>query len=110
MERFIKGTVVVIPFPFTDLSGSKNRPALVLADLEGEDILLCQITSQQTKDKHSIALNKNDFNIGSLPIDSYIRPTRIFTANKNIIIKKSGQVKANIFENVVNTIVNIIKK
>lgn len=48
MERFVKGDVVVIPFPFTDLSGTKRRPALVLADLPGDDIILCQITSQQT--------------------------------------------------------------
>jgi len=50
MAAFIKGDVVVIPFPFSDLSGSKKRPALVLADLPGNDILLCQITSQQTND------------------------------------------------------------
>ena len=50
MAGFVKGDVVVIPFPFSDLSGSKKRPALVLADLPGDDILLCQITSQQTKD------------------------------------------------------------
>jgi mRNA interferase MazF len=49
MERFVKGDIVVIPFPFSDLSGSKKRPALVLADLQGDDIILCQITSQQTK-------------------------------------------------------------
>ncbi len=45
MEKFIKGDVVVMPFPFSELSGSKKRPALVLADLPGDDILLCQITS-----------------------------------------------------------------
>jgi mRNA interferase MazF len=46
MGRFVKGDVVVIPFPYSDLSASKKRPALVLADLEGDDIILCQITSQ----------------------------------------------------------------
>ncbi|MFA6084453.1 hypothetical protein [Mucilaginibacter sp.] len=50
MAKFIKGDVVVIPFPFSDLSGSKRRPALVLADLPGDDIILCQITSQQNAD------------------------------------------------------------
>jgi hypothetical protein len=40
MGRFVKGNVVVMPFPFSDLSGSKRRPALVLADLDGDDILL----------------------------------------------------------------------
>jgi mRNA interferase MazF len=50
MARFVKGDVVVIPFPFSDLSGSKRRPALVLVDLPGDDIILCQITSQYSKD------------------------------------------------------------
>jgi len=50
MEKFVRGDIVVIPFPFSDLSGSKKRPALVLADLQGDDIILCQITSQHTKD------------------------------------------------------------
>lgn len=47
MGRFIKGDVVVIPFPFSDLTMSKRRPALVLAELSGDDLILCQITSQQ---------------------------------------------------------------
>ncbi|UMZ74675.1 hypothetical protein ACONDI_02275 [Natranaerofaba carboxydovora] len=44
MERLIRGDVVVIPFPFSDLKNSKRRPALVLTELQGEDIILCQIT------------------------------------------------------------------
>jgi mRNA interferase MazF len=49
MEKFVKGDIVVIPFPFSDLSGSKKRPALVLANLQGDDIILCQITSRRPK-------------------------------------------------------------
>ena len=41
----MKGDVVVIPFPFSDLSGSKRRPALVIADWGGDDVMLCQIIS-----------------------------------------------------------------
>jgi mRNA interferase MazF len=80
--KFIKGEIVVIPFPFSDLSGSKRRPAMVIADLERDDILLCQITSQSSSDKLAIALKSNDFVNGSLPVDSCIRPTRIFAAEK----------------------------
>jgi mRNA interferase MazF len=89
MAAFIKGDVVVVPFPFSDLSGSKKRPALVLADLPGNDILLCQITSQQTGDNFAVPLNQEDFANGSLPLNSFIRPTRIFTADKNIIFRKA---------------------
>jgi hypothetical protein len=41
VARFIKGDVVVIPFPFSDLSQSKRRPALPIAPLEGDDAILC---------------------------------------------------------------------
>ncbi len=109
MEKFIKGDVVVLPFPFSDLSDSKKRPALVLADLLGNDILLCQITSQHTKDRFALPLFSTSFNEGSLPVDSFIRPTRIFTADKNIIIKKVGHVKASIIKEAVNKIIELIK-
>lgn len=47
MEKFVKGDVVVVPFPFSDLTEAKRRPAFVLEELDGEDRILCQITSQQ---------------------------------------------------------------
>lgn len=109
MARFIKGDVVVIPFPFSDLSGSKRRPALVLADLPGDDVLLCQITSQQTKDNFSVPLTAAGFSNGSLPSDSYIRATRIFTADKNIIIRSAGFVKADVINAVVQIIIAVIQ-
>ena len=68
MAGFVKGDVVVIPFPFSDLSGSKRRPALVLADLPGDDIILCQITSQYSKDIYAIEINSADFINGFLTI------------------------------------------
>ena len=61
MERFVKGDIVVIPFPFSDLSDVKRRPALILASLRGEDIILCQITSQNIRDQYAIYLDTSDF-------------------------------------------------
>jgi mRNA interferase MazF len=108
MERFVKGTVVVIPFPFSDLSKSKKRPALVLADLEGNDIILCQITSQDIKDNYAIPLTDNDFQKGSLRKHSNIRPNRLFTADKNIILYQIGNIKKDLHDKVVKAIVKII--
>jgi mRNA interferase MazF len=45
MAGFVKGDVVVIPFPFSDLSQSKRRPALVLAEADAQAVILCQITA-----------------------------------------------------------------
>ena len=48
MEKPVKGDVVVIPFPFSDLTGAKKRPALVIADAGGDDVIMCQITRLST--------------------------------------------------------------
>ena len=66
MERFVKGDIVVIPFPFSDLTGSKKRPALVVTGLQGDDLILCQITSQLNKDQYAIELNTSDLLSGHL--------------------------------------------
>jgi len=108
MERFVKGDIVVIPFPFSDLSGSKKRPALVLAHLQGDDIILCQITSQQTKDNYAIAITDSDFKIGKLPSPSNIRPNRIFTADKNIIIRKAASINEGAINGVIQKIISIL--
>lgn len=110
MERFIKGNVVVIPFPFSDLSATKRRPALVLANLAGNDILLCQITSQCPDEKYAVSLKITDFTSGSLPVNSYIRPARIFTADKNIILKNAGIVSNEIINKTIENIINILKQ
>ena len=108
MGKFVKGDIVVIPFPFSDLSGSKKRPALVLADLQGDDIILCQITSHQTKDKYAIAIKDSDFKIDKLTVSSNIRPNRIFTADKNIIIKKVASLNEAAVNNVIQKIISIL--
>jgi mRNA interferase MazF len=108
MARFVKGDIVVVPFPFSDLSGPKRRPAMVLSDLSGDDILLCQITSQKSGDPLSVLLTTKDFVTGSLPVDSFIRPSRIFTADKSIIVRTAGSVNENIFGHVVERIINLL--
>ncbi|MCD8741551.1 type II toxin-antitoxin system PemK/MazF family toxin [Mucilaginibacter roseus] len=108
MAGFVKGDVVVIPFPFSDLSGSKRRPALVLADLPGDDIILCQITSQQAWDSFAVPIDASSFLSGSLPVASNVRPSRIFTADKNIILKKAGTLNQSAYNKVVSIINSLI--
>ena len=85
MARFVKGDVVVVPFPFSDLSQSKRRPALIVGSLEGEDAILCQITSKTIRDPYTISIDDTDFTSGSLKQQSNVRPNRLFTADTHII-------------------------
>jgi mRNA interferase MazF len=104
----VKGDVVVVPFPFSDLTDTKRRPALLLAELDGDDRILCQITSQQFWDRYAIPLNQSDFEEGSLRKISNIRPNRIFTADCKIIIYKAGHIKSDKMDEVVKKIITIL--
>lgn len=63
MEASLRGMVVVIDFPFSDLSASKKRPALVVADWGGADVILAQITSMANKDEYALTLETEDFRL-----------------------------------------------
>lgn len=109
MEEFVKGEVVVLPFPFSDLTASRKRPALVMATLQGDDVILCQITSEARVDAYSILLMVNDFVVGSLQQSSMIRPNRIFTANKSIILYKVGTLKEQKVKEVEEVLMKIFR-
>ena len=105
MGKFVKGDVVVVPFPFSDLSNSKKRPALVVTNLKGDDVILYQITSTFRKDSDSIPLFDEDFIKGSLNQASTIRPNRLFTADSKIIIYPAGKISSLKINEVINKIV-----
>lgn len=109
MERFIKGDVVVLPFPFSDLSSSKKRPALILADITGDDYIMIQITSKGIRDHYAISLLKDDFSFGSLNQESNLRPNKIFTLDQKLILYKIGHLTDAKLSECMNKICNIIK-
>jgi mRNA interferase MazF len=81
----VAGDIVVLPFPQTNLQIGKRRPALVVVDLTGDDLILCQITSQTHRDAYSIPLDRDDFQSGQLAVRSFIRPNRLFTVEQSVI-------------------------
>ncbi len=110
MEEFVKGDIVVLPFPFSDLSKSKKRPALVVATLQGDDVILCQITSEARINDYSIVLSNSDFKNGSLNLTSIVRPNRLFTADKSIILYKIGTIKEYKIKEIEKEIIKIFTK
>jgi len=109
MGSFVKGEVVVFPFPFSDLSDSKRRPALVLADLSGDDLILCMITKSQ-RDSDSISVSDADFSSGKLNQLSNVRANRLFTGDANLIYYSAGQLKPNKVKEVVDKLVDILTR
>lgn len=108
MGRFVKGDVVVVPLPFSDLSSSKRRPALVLADLPGDDVLLCQITARNGKSPLSISLTKADVDAAQLGRQSYVRFGRVFTADEKIVAYRLGALSKPTITNVTQAPVSLL--
>lgn len=109
MGKFVKGDIVVIPFPFTDLRSSKKRPAVVLADIKGSDYFMLQVTSKNVRDSYAIPLTGNDFQYGSLQRDSNIRPNKIFTLDGNLVLYKIGHLTKAKIDECVQKVCSIIE-
>ena len=98
MVKPVAGEIVVIPFPRTD--SGKRRPALVIADLPGEHLILCQITSRAHHDMFSVPLDKSDCERGDIGQPCFIRPQRLFTVEQHVILSSVGKVIAEKFDEV----------
>ena len=103
------GAVVLVRFPFSDLSSSKLRPAAVLAAVGRGDYVLCQITSNPYADPDAIELRDEHFSRGSLRRTSYVRPGRLFTANDALIVREVGELKLDIHRGIVEAIEQLLR-
>ena len=101
--------VVLVPFPFSDLSQSKLRPAIVLADAGRQDWILCQVTSKPYGDTRAIPLNESGFESGSLRVESYMRPGKLFTTHQTLIVSEAGLLKEATFNQIIDAIVALLK-
>lgn len=76
------GDIVVLPFPFSDGSGVKPRPALVLAEADERDVIVCQITSRAYASRRPVMIGEDALVHGSLPLTSFARPEKLFSASR----------------------------
>jgi len=84
----VKGDIVLVPFPFTDLTGSKLRPAVVLVE-SSNDVVVAFITSQNKwEDEYSLKIKASESN--GLKVDSFLRLNKITTLNKDLMVGKLG--------------------
>jgi mRNA interferase MazF len=102
------GAVVLVPFPFSDLSQAKLRPAVVLAGADRGDWIMCQVTSNPYSDPRSITLDDDSFAEGSLRLTSYARPGKLFTANCSLMVSQVGRLKTEPLKQIIDTIVDIL--
>jgi len=104
-----RGHLVVVQFPFSDLSHSKLRPALIVGEAGYGEFILCQITSRSYHGDGIEIDPENDVPGGSLRATSYVRPLKLFTANRGIIRGAIGVLDSGKFTRVVDQVVSALR-
>ena len=101
---FKQRDILIVPFPFSDLSGQKNRPVLVLSkdkDNNSADyIITCGITSNLKNAKYSVIIENKDLENGNIPSKSRIKVDKLFTIEKSSVIKKVAMINQKTFNKV----------
>lgn len=111
MARFAVGDIILMPFPFSDGSGVKRRPALVLGELPffgGMDYLVCLITTQDIGDPSAMELLPSDIIGGTLTQRSYLRPLYLFAPAEFTLLRKIGTLAPAKLQLVRNAIVSVV--
>jgi mRNA interferase MazF len=109
MEGLVKGDVVVIDFPFSNLKNVKRRPVLILKIPKGEDIIVLQITGDSYEALLEVPIKKEDFKHGGLKRDSYVRIDKIASIEKFLIEYKVGALKQDKFNEILDKICSFLK-
>jgi mRNA interferase MazF len=98
--------IVLVAFPFSDLSQSKKRPAVIISNREynskNEDVICCAITSNVRSYCNSIELHQGDLESGHLTMQSLIKPAKLFTLDKSVIIKSLARLNVKKSKEVVS--------
>ncbi len=105
MVRVHPGIVVFVRFPFSDLSSSKLRPAVVLAHASGVDRVLCQVTSNPYGDRAAVALDATSFESGGLGRESFARPGKLFSASQSLAVRAAGTLTATAHRELIDRVV-----
>ena len=103
------GQVVVLPFPFSDLSQQKLRPALLLADAGRGDWIACQITSNPYADTRAITLSDSEFAEGGLQLKIYLRPGKLFTCHESLPVNTVGALNKTALQQARTAVIQMIQ-
>jgi mRNA interferase MazF len=109
MEGFVRGDIIILEFPFSNLIQSKRRPSLIIKVPKGDDLIVCQITGKSYEASVEIPITKQDFYKGSLKVDSYLRLDKIFSIEKSLVKYKVGRLKQEKFNEILDKLCSFLK-
>jgi len=103
-----KFDIALVTFPFSDLTKTKKRPALVINSFEGDNTLFCQITTKRRSiKKYEVMLKKEDC-AGDIRFDSLVYIDMLFTLHKSLIHRKIGEVKSPKVKEIINQKIKVV--
>ena len=97
--------IVLIPFPYSDLTGFKQRPALIISNEKinkSEDRICCLITTNSHE--NGLEITKDSFEEGKLPFKSFVKPHRIFCIDRRIIKKRLCSIKKKFHNRIIKKV------
>jgi mRNA interferase MazF len=100
--------VVVLRFPFSDLSSSKFRPAIVLAPASAPEWIVCAVTSNPYADSRAVELHATAFLAGGLRGRAFARPLKVFTIDPSLVTGRAGKLSPAAYRAVVEPLVNAL--
>lgn len=109
MEGFVKGDIIIINFPYSDLTHYKKRPALIIKVPKGDDLIVCQITGSSYEPNTEIVIELNDFSKGNLKRKNFARIDKISIIEKSLILYRAGSLKEEKFNFILNKICEYLK-
>ncbi len=105
--------LILLPFPFTDFSGRKVRPAIIISNdeynRESVDILVVGVTSQGVKGEYSLALTQKDLEAGTLIANCYIKVENLLKIDKRMCIKKIGTINKEKHKEIKESLQNLLR-
>ncbi len=112
---FSQGDIVLVPFPFTDLSATKQRPALVLSperlNKARPDLVVVAVTSQvpSALSDDDVFLSDADLQSAGLPKRSIIKLGKIFTIHQGLVRRKLGRIPQSTLEEVLRKLLESLR-
>lgn len=103
-----QSALFLVSFPFSDYSSSKVRPVLILSkdsfNVGGEDVVVCAVTSNTQKAPHTVLIQQQDLEEGTLLVPSAIKVENMLKVDKKLLIKQIGVLHQNTFSTVLTTL------
>jgi mRNA interferase MazF len=114
MSIYRQRDIVLVPFPFSDLSGQKVRPVLILSNdvynQQSADVVVCGLTTNLSPAPYSIIIEVTDVKQpGTLRHKSKIKADTIASLEQSILIKQIARLKLPVFKQVVTEVKDLIK-